>query len=69
MARKTLVVCGNLASFLYVAMTLLIGILWEDYSSWSQTISELSAIGAPKGVFGFFWPPISARCWPPVAAH
>jgi Protein of unknown function (DUF998) len=47
MVRKTLLVCGILASFLYVAMTLLVGMLWEGYSSWSQTISELSAIGAP----------------------
>lgn len=47
MARKTLLVCGILASVLYVAMTLFVGILWEGYSSSSQTISELSAIGAP----------------------
>lgn len=47
MVRKMLVLCGILASTLYVAMTLFVGMLWEGYSSWSQTISELSAIGAP----------------------
>lgn len=47
MVRKALLVCGILASFLYVAMTLLVGMLWEGYSSAAQTISELSAIGAP----------------------
>jgi Protein of unknown function (DUF998) len=47
MVRKTLLVCGILAAFLYVAMTLLVGLLWEGYSSAAQTISELSAIGAP----------------------
>jgi hypothetical protein len=47
MVRKGLLVCGILASFLYVAMSLFVGRLWEGYSSWSQTISELSAIGAP----------------------
>jgi hypothetical protein len=47
MVGKTLLVCGILASFLYVAMTLFVGMLWEGYSSAAQTISELSAIGAP----------------------
>jgi len=47
MVRKTLLVCGILASLFYVAMTLFVGMLWEGYSSASQTISELSAIGAP----------------------
>ena len=47
MVRRALLVCGILAAFLYVAMTLLVGMLWEGYSSAAQTISELSAIGAP----------------------
>ena len=47
MVRKTLLVCGILAAVLYVAMTLFVGLLWEGYSSTAQTISELSAIGAP----------------------
>jgi len=47
MVRKALFFCGILASLLYVAMTLFVGMLWEDYSAAAQTISELSAIGAP----------------------
>src|SRR6266545_7839513 len=47
MRRKTLLACGILSSVLYVAMTMLIARQWEGYSSASQTISELSAIGAP----------------------
>jgi uncharacterized protein DUF998 len=47
MVRKTLLVCGVLAAVLYVAMTLFVGLLWDGYSSAAQTISELSAIGAP----------------------
>jgi hypothetical protein len=47
MARKVLLVCGILSSLLYVAMTVFSAMRWESYSSASQTISELSAIGAP----------------------
>jgi len=47
MLRKTLLICGILSSLLYVAMTVFIAMQWQGYSSASQTISELSAIGAP----------------------
>jgi len=47
MVRKAWLVCGILASFVYVAMTLVVGMLWDGYRSADQTISELSAIGAP----------------------
>jgi hypothetical protein len=47
MARRSLLVCGILSSLLYVAMTIFVAMQWETYSSASQTISELSAIGAP----------------------
>jgi hypothetical protein len=47
MLRKTLLACGILSSILYVAMVVLIGARWDSYSWTSQTISELSAIGAP----------------------
>jgi uncharacterized protein DUF998 len=47
MARRILLVCGILSSALYVAMTIFVAMQWEGYSSASQTISELSAIGAP----------------------
>jgi hypothetical protein len=45
--RKPLLTCGILAGVLYVAMTLFVGMLWDGYSTADQTISELSAIGAP----------------------
>jgi hypothetical protein len=45
--REPLLACGILAGVLYVAMTLFVGMLWDDYSTADQTISELSAIGAP----------------------
>jgi pimeloyl-ACP methyl ester carboxylesterase len=47
MARKVLLLCGVLASLLYVAMNVLVPLEWPGFSSFSQTISELSAIDAP----------------------
>jgi hypothetical protein len=47
MIRKSLLVCGILSSLLYIAMTIVIAAQWETYSSAAQTVSELSAIGAP----------------------
>jgi hypothetical protein len=47
MIRKILLVCGVLSSLLYVAMNVFVPMQWEGYSSASQTVSELSAIGAP----------------------
>jgi hypothetical protein len=47
MIRKILLVCGVLSSLLYVAMNVFVAMQWEGYSSASQTVSELSAIGAP----------------------
>ena len=47
MLRKALLVCGILSSLLYVAMNVFVAMQWEGYSSVSQTVSELSAIGAP----------------------
>jgi hypothetical protein len=47
MLRKTLLLCGIFSSMLYVAMTVVTAMQWEGYSSTSQTISELSAVGAP----------------------
>jgi len=46
-ARKGLLLCGVLSSALYVAMLVFVPIAWEGYSSTAQTVSELSAIGAP----------------------
>src|SRR5688572_4254966 len=47
MLRKTLLICGIASSLLYVAMNVFVAMQWETYSSASQTVSELSAIGAP----------------------
>src|SRR4051812_44883572 len=47
MARKSLLATGLAASLLYVAMNVFVPMQWPAYSSFSQTISELSAIDAP----------------------
>ena len=47
LARRRWLGCGLAASVLYAAMVAFIPALWPDYSSFSQTISELSAFGAP----------------------
>ena len=47
MARKILLICGIIGSLLYGAMNVVVAMQWPDYSSVSQTVSELSAIGAP----------------------
>ena len=47
MVRKGLLVCGIVSSLLYAAMNVFVAMQWEGYSSASQTISELSAVGAP----------------------
>lgn len=47
MVRKALLICGVLSSLLYVGADIFGAMLWESYSYTSQTVSELSAIGAP----------------------
>ena len=47
MSQKVLLVCGILSSLLYAAMNVFVPMRYEGYSSASQTVSELSAIGAP----------------------
>jgi len=47
MVRKFLLTCGILSSLLYIAMNIFIPMLYEGYSSVTQTVSELSSIGAP----------------------
>lgn len=47
MARRLLLLCGILSSLLYVAMNVFVAMQWTEYSSASQTVSELSAVGAP----------------------
>jgi hypothetical protein len=48
MLRKVLLVCGILSSLLYIAMNVIGAMQFEGYSSISQTVSELFAIGAPS---------------------
>jgi hypothetical protein len=45
--REALLVCGIVSSLLYAAMNVFVPLLWPDYSTAAQTVSELSAIGAP----------------------
>jgi len=47
MARKILLICGILSSVLYVGADILAAMRYGGYSYADQTISELSAIGAP----------------------
>lgn len=47
LATGALLVCGVLASLLYVAMNVIVPLEWPGYSAFSQVISELSAIDAP----------------------
>lgn len=44
---KVLLVCGIVAPLLFVGTNLLGGVLWRGYSFTHQSISDLSAIGAP----------------------
>jgi len=48
MIRRVLLVCGILAPLLYVAINIVGAMQFMGYSSISQTVSELSAIGAPS---------------------
>ena len=47
MRRKQMLTCGIAATFLYVLANVVCAMLYEGYSSISQTVSELSAIDAP----------------------
>ena len=51
MVRKLLLICGILASLLYVASDILAAISWQGYSYIDQSVSELRAIGAPTRPF------------------
>lgn len=46
--RRVLLACGILSSLLYVAATIGGALRWQGYSSISQAVSELAAIGAPS---------------------
>lgn len=49
--RKVLLICGILSSLLWIGGDILAAMQYEGYSYTSQTISELSAIGAPTRSF------------------
>ena len=51
MRRTVLLGCGILSSLLYVAANVRGARRWREYSLASQTVSELSAIGAPSRPF------------------
>src|SRR5579859_3818150 len=57
--REALLVCGVLSSLVYVANNVVCSLVWKDYSSFSQTISELSAIDAPSRST---WIPLGILC-------
>ncbi len=45
--RKALLACGILASLVYIVMNTIVPMYYPGYNSFSKTVSELSAIGAP----------------------
>lgn len=47
MQRRILLVCGVFAPLLYIALNIIAAAQWPEYSVANQTVSELSAIGAP----------------------
>jgi hypothetical protein len=48
MTRKALLLCGILSSVFYLAMDVIGGTRWENYSWISNEFSRLSAVGAPS---------------------
>jgi Protein of unknown function (DUF998) len=45
--QNVFLLCGIFSSLLYVAMNVIVAMRYEGYSSFSQTVSELSAVEAP----------------------
>ena len=52
--RKGLLICGILSSLIYVVINIVVPMQWREYNIISQTVSELSAIGAPTRQL-WFW--------------
>lgn len=50
MLRNGLLMAGIIASLLYAFICAFVAMQWREYSSASQTVSELSAIGAPTRI-------------------
>lgn len=55
MTQKLLLTCGILSSLLYAVMNVVAPMHFEGYSSAGQTVSELSAIGAPTRPAWLAW--------------
>lgn len=51
MLKKALIICGLLASLLYIGSDIVSAISWKEYSYTAQSVSELRAIGAPTRPF------------------
>ncbi len=49
--NKYFVLTGAIASIIYISHVIIGSILWKDYKHLSQSISDLTAIGAPNRVF------------------
>lgn len=53
MVRKLLLGCGVASSVLYAGLNVFVPMLWPEYNSIDQTVSELSAIDAPTRTVWF----------------
>lgn len=45
--RKMMLICGIASSVLYIAINIIVPARWPEYNWITQTVSELSAVGAP----------------------
>lgn len=59
MIRKVLLGCGIASSLLNIAMNIAGSLLYYGYDTFSQEVSELSAIGAPTRAW---WVPLAVLC-------
>lgn len=55
MTQKLLLICGIFSSLLYTGMNIVAPVYFDGYSSAAQTVSELSAIGAPTRPAWLAW--------------
>ena len=53
--NNLLIACGIVSSLLYVAMNIFVPLQFPGYSTTSQTVSELSALGAPTRSLWVGW--------------
>ncbi|SHN33356.1 DUF998 domain-containing protein [Chitinophaga sp. CF418] len=45
--QNALLTCGIISFLLYIAINIIVAMQWKEYDSAAQTVSELSAVGAP----------------------